>query len=390
MWRNVLTGAAVLALCATASAQTQTLSANHVKSKANTPVQYLGTYQMATDQWTPVANRNATRVLYNCTTPGNYYGAVGNSFTTAADQLWIDEGQILDTNSGMIDQVGKFDFSYCSSDIAPSANGGSILINFYDDYSPCSTPLSTTCSYIIGGLPMGTANGNTQCWAVSIDLSGGFECTTDPNAMFVSTGGTVGSLNGTFGWAFGSNPGLAGMNDTGPILDLPCARPLNGCSTGGSTQMNQNKFWWEDSTGAWTGCYWYGGVPFASQDMKMYGGSIGSFAYGYAGGANSLALSSTDFVAGNVTFTVTGGTPGNALYLLAGSAAAAMPLGNNELEVNFATFFPGIPLTMPATGVMTVSVPASISGAFAQVAETTGPASPGALVNMSNGLMLQM
>ncbi|MBC8327874.1 MAG: hypothetical protein ISR76_02245 [Planctomycetes bacterium] len=374
MWRNILTGVAAVAICAGATAQ----QTHKVQSKEGVNVQYLGTYSFKDNAWSG-SSRAGTRVLYNCTTPGNYYSNVGNGSATNADHLWIDEGKVADSNSAAIDQVNGFDFAYCSTDLDPSGNSSAIRIVFYDDYVPCTAPPAATCDYILTGLPL-SSTGNTQCWGVGVDLEGGFECSTDLADMFDTT--EAGVADRYFGWAFGANPGLTGMNNTGPILDLPCATPvvLNGCGSG-----NENFFYWEDPAAAWTGCYWFGGVPWASFSMKMVGGAMNSFAYGHAN--TTLGLSSTDFAAGtSVTFTVTGHGAGSALYLLAAPASGSTTLPAGELVIS-RTFYPGVPFAMNfATGSLAAGVPGAISIAYVQAAETTGPATPGALVAFSNGL----
>jgi len=349
-----------------------------VQSKEGVNVQYLGTYSFADNAWSGSA-RAGSRTLYNCTTPGNYYSTVGNSSATNADHLWIDEGKIADSNASAIDQVNGFDFAYCSRDLDLSGNSSSIRIVFYDDYVPRTAPPAATCDYIISGLPL-SSTGNTQCWGVGIDLEGGFECSTDLADMFNTT--EAGVADRYFGWAFGANPGLTNMNNTGPILDLPCATPvvLNGCGSG-----NENFFYWEDPAAAWSGCYWFGGVPWGSFSMKMVGGATNAFAYGHAN--NTLGLASTDFAGGsNVTFTATGQGAGSALYLLAAPASGSVILPAGELVIS-TSFYPGIPFAMDfATGALTASVPAAVAVAYVQAAETTGPATPGALVALSNGL----
>jgi hypothetical protein len=374
MWRNILTGVAAVAICAGVSAQ----QTHKVESKAGVNVQYLGTYSFKDSAWSGSARAGA-RTLYNCTTPGNYYSTVGNGSATNADHLWIDEGKIADSNANAIDQVNGFDFAYCSSDLDPTGNSSAIRIVFYDDYVPCTAPPAATCDYVISGLPL-SSTGNTQCWGVGIDLEGGFECSTDLAAMFRTT--EAGVADRYFGWAFGANPGMVAMNNTGPILDLPCAAPVQGagCGTG-----NENFFYWEDPAAVWSGCYWFGGVPWASFSMKMVGGSTNSFAYGHAN--NSLALSSSDFASGsNVTFTASGHSAANALYLLAAPASGSITLPAGELVIS-TSFYPGVPFAMnAATGSLTASVPAPVAVAYVQAAETTGPASASALVALSNGL----
>ena len=119
--------------------------------------------------------------------------------------------------------------------------------------------------------------------------------------------------------------------------------------------------------------------------MKMVGGSTNSFAYGHAN--NSLALSSSDFASGsNVTFTASGHSAANALYLLAAPASGSITLPAGELVIS-SSFYPGVPFAMnAATGSLTASVPAPVAVAYVQAAETTGPASASALVALSNGL----
>ncbi len=366
---------AVFVLSAGLSAQ----QSQPVQEIGATPVQYLGEYQLATSTWSGAAHRRGTRVLYNCTTQGNYFSWVGNSFATNANHLWIDEGMIQDSNALAVDQLNGFDFAYCSADLDPTANSSGIRIVFYDDYVPCTAPPASTCDYTITGLPL-SSTGNTQCWAVSVDLEGGFECTTDPAAMFRTT--ESGVADRSFGWAFGANPGLSLMNNTGPILSLPCPNPvlLNGCGTG-----NQNFFYWDDPAAVWTGCYWFSGVPWASFHMKMLAGPRNAFAYGHSN--NTLALTSTDFAPGSsITFTASGHNPGSALYLVAAPAAGSLALPQGELVVSTA-FYPGMPLAMNAgTGSLTASVPLAVAVAYVQAAETTGPPTFGALVALSNGL----
>ena len=376
MLKNILTGVAVVALCASATAQ----NTANFHSKANTPVKYLGEYKMATGEWA-LSSRAGTRVLYNCTTWGNYFSTVGNSWATQADHLWIDEGFVQDSNSQNLDQVNGFDFAYCSSDFDPTGNSGSILIAFYDDYVPCTAPPAATCSYTIGGLPLSTS-GNLACWGVGIDLEGGAECSTDVNAMFRTT--DAAGVMRYFGWAFGSNPGMSMMNDTGPIMDLPCAQPVinNGCGSG-----NENMFWWEGPTAYWSGCYWFGGIPYASFSMKMYGGGANSLAYGHTN--NTLVAGTTDYAPGtSVTWTVAGHSTANTVAMAVSSGSGSMPLTGAELVVSYP--FLVTPFAMDsASGTLTLTVPTvAPPTVYSQVIETAGPTVPANLVAMSNGLML--
>ncbi len=346
--------------------------------RIDTSIEYLGTYRFADASWS-VSGRAGSRVLYNSTTPGNYYSSIALSGGgSAADQLWIDEGRIDDHNALAIDQINGFDFAYCSTDLDPSGNSSALRIAFYDDYVPCTTPPAPTCDYLVAGLPL-SSTGNLQCWSVAVDLSGGFECSTDPN-LFRTT--DAGGADRSFGWAFGGNPDTSGRIDTGPILDLPCATPVasQGCGTG-----NQNFYWWEDPSGSFTGCYWFGGVPWASFSMRIHAGARNSFAYGHS--FNDLVLESTDLDPGTaVSFTVRDHDPAYPLFLLASPSIGALLLDQGELVISTA-FYPGIPMPMnPVTGELTVNLPAGVSAVFAQAAQTFGPASASALLNLSNGI----
>jgi len=374
MLRNILTGMAVVALCAGATAQ----NTASYHSKANTPVKYLGEYQMASGEWS-LASRAGSRVLYNCTTWGNYYSTVGNSGTTVADQLWIDEGVIADSNGSNVDQVNGFDFAYCSSDLDPTGNSGSIGIYFYDDYTPCTTPPAATCAYVITGLPLGS-NGNTACWGVGIDLEGGSECTTDAAALFQTT--DAGVSDRSFGWAFGSNPGMSGMNDTGSIMDLPCATPVQsaGCGSG-----NQNFFWWEDPAGAWNGCYWFGGIPYASFSMKMYAPGSGTANYGYG---NGITLSCDTYAqGGNSTFSSVGHSPSNTITLAVSQSTWDLSFAGQTILVQY-PFMATLPMDA-ATGTVSVTIPTGVPDpVYCMVIECAGAFNPGNFANASNGVAL--
>ena len=389
MFRNILAGMAVLALTAGAAAQTQVT----VQSKINVPVKYFGTYQMATGEWSHGGARVGTRVLYNSQSPGNYYSNVGNTSQTAADQEWIDEGILADENGALVTQMDGFDFGYCSTDLEPLGNQCSVGITFYDDYIPCSTPLSAaTCAYLISGLPC-SISGNIECWAVSIDLAGGAECTADPTSMFRTVSAVadpLGNVNGNFGWGFTPNPGAAGMNDTGPILSFPCPNPVSGCSSG-SLQGNQNFFWWEDPTAVWTGCYWFGGVPWASFDMKMFGPEVNSYAYYSATCANIMGLTSTAAAAGSTVTWTASGIPGTStgVFLLTGLSSADLAVGGGQcVLVGGAPSFPPLGPIPMAGGSVSVTIPAAAAGAagYSQAVSVSGAPTAANVDGASNGL----
>lgn len=216
------------------------------------------------------------------------------------------------------------------------------------------------------------------CWGVGIDLEGGFECTTDPARMFRTHDASGAARH--FGWSFGSNPGYNSRNDCGPILALPCPQPVanNGCGSG-----NQNLFFWHDPAGIWTGCSWFGGVPWAGFEMTIYGSSRNAFRFGY--GRNTMGLRCSDFAPGfPVTFEVIGLYTA-ACYLVASPTMRVTSTTAGEALLGW-PLYPGMPLAVPPTGTLTVIIPPALPGAYVQAVGTWGPATPPAVQAFTNGL----
>ncbi len=348
----------------------------------DTPIEYFGEYHFASGTWSHGGARAGSRVIYNCSFAGGYFNTVGNSWATNADHLWIDEGKLADFNHLSVEQIDGFDFSYCSSDLDPM-NNGSIRIAFYDDYVPCTSPPAALCDYVLTGLPLSTS-GNPECHAISIDLSGGFECSTDLANPLHTT--EVGGADRSFGWAFGANPGQTGMNDTGPVLAKPCPTPLSNCVGGNGfvNAGNENYFYWEDPAHAWTGCYWFGGVPWAGFSMKLFAPPAGAFPYGHAN--NSLDLSSTEWAPGGaMTWSVSGHSPSNQLFLIASRFRNPRPHPGGEFLLA-KPYMVIVPMNA-AAGTIVRSVPATMVGpVYAQAMEAT-MYSGGSAVALSNGLV---
>ena len=244
MSRIAITAAAVIALAASTAAQQQA-----PVHKAVTP-KYAGTYKVATGEFVPASQeRNAagTVVIFNNTTPTNYYSVPG------ANQEWIDEGILNDRNNCDTEQLACFEVIYCSTDPAAS---GTIIYTFYDETIECTGPTGgvpgqPNCAYALSGLPMGTPTGGIQCWIVTVDLNG-VECPDNTGASFRSTGAHA--ANPLFGWGI-----LPQLNNTGPWL-----------RKGGKGTTN-DFVWYDRNAGTNVGCFWFGGVPFASFSMKMWG-----------------------------------------------------------------------------------------------------------------------
>jgi hypothetical protein len=248
MIRSFLCGAATLLLGTSLVAQ-QTLPVHEAVQP-----KFAGVYKAATGEFLPASQeRSISVVIFNNMTLTNYYSVPG------ANQEWIDDGILNDRNQSpghgpwFSDQVNAFDFIYCSSDVAPT---GTITITYYDENVECAGPVNLVplCAYAITGLPMGTATGALQCWIVSVDLKGGFECPNNAAQTFRTT--EAHPANPLFGWGI-----IPALNNTGPWI-----------RKGGKGTVND--FTWFDrsvSPPIFVGCFWFGGVPFASFAMKMYG-----------------------------------------------------------------------------------------------------------------------
>ena len=222
--------------------------------KAVTP-KYAGTYKMATGEFIPGAGaqRSGPVTIFNNTTPTNYYSVPGSN------QEWIDEG-ILNKRTATpglqaaVEQINGFEVIYCSTDPAAS---GTIIYTFYDETVECTGPTGgvpgqPNCAYALSGLPMGTPTGGIQCWIVTVDLEGGLECPNNAAETFRTT--EQHTANPLFGWGI-----LPQLDNTGPWL-----------RKGGKGTTN-DFVWYDRNAGTNVGCFWFGGVPFASFSMKMFG-----------------------------------------------------------------------------------------------------------------------
>lgn len=206
--------------------------------------QFAGVYHPAIGlRKEPNLPRLGPQEIWNSHTLSNYYTIPGEG------QEWIDEGILPSRHAQQIEQVNGFKFTYCSSDMNP--NGTTNQVQFYDETVVCMGPTdwpSSDCSYVLGGLPGGSGNGNLACWTVMVDLAG-FECELPIDPM----------QQKLFGWS------QTWDNDhSGPWIAsrLP---PGGDCS------------WvWFDTTApnrnaAFQGCFWFGCFPPEQFTMSLYG-----------------------------------------------------------------------------------------------------------------------
>jgi len=248
--------------------------------------------------------------------------------TVAPTDEYIDEAAFPASGVDGSDQVSGLTFEYCAT------NGVTLdtELRFWRDTTTGSGPSAWTsqiadhgasCFYQLLNLPSGTG-----CWAVTVDLRGGFECTLPQELQ-------VGSLE-RFAWAMIY---LDPSNQTGPILDtnLPGAVPGYG---------NLDSFEWFDLNQAFgsehQGSFSFGGIPKAqgSFALTLTGPRTDTKAY-YSQAPlplDRLILTSQEEVRPqtNVTWQVENPIVGQNYFLLLGAQPFDMPalaLGGANLLV---------------------------------------------------------
>jgi hypothetical protein len=186
--------------------------------------------------------------------PAYYYASVSNP----------DKQELLDSlhlpNRGLSgeEQVNGFSWHYCE--------GGGIAyfdayVSLYQDTVACvgpsdwipGQPSFADCLYSVNGLP------GLGCWQVTIDLSGGFECTL-PDSTNPQSG-----PEGSTGWSvtpLGPSPLLGPMMYAG--IPPPGSQPI---------------FEWRDWKGTYFGSYVYGGCYGTSANpidfmVALYGTAV--------------------------------------------------------------------------------------------------------------------
>jgi len=244
MFKTLLISVAATTLVASSSAQQKQVTSTERATNA----QYAGTYSPDTGLVAPHGGvaKSGPDTLFNNNTLTNYYSVPG------AGQEWIDEGTLADRNTGSLDQINGISFTYCSAVIDPTQNSVSSTLRFYAESGYCTGPTAwpvSDCAYGLAGLPGGDANGALQCWILSVDLMGGFECEIATNPA-----------TNLFGWS-----NTYDQADTGPWL-----------ASGGAG--NTDSFVWYDAAAGngneFQGCFWFGGPPsnpFAGFSGTMFG-----------------------------------------------------------------------------------------------------------------------
>ncbi len=349
--------------------------------KATTP-QFAGVYHMGegTLDRSATSPRLGPAVLFNNMILSGYYSVPG------AGQEWIDEGGLLDRNAPIPgdpdpwDQINGFDFVYCSTEPDPTQNSGTISITFYDETVRCAGPPTwptANCAYDIIGLPLGGATGNIQCWIVTVDLMCGFECPPDMSGEFRTE--DLGVVDRLFGWGF-----IPAQNNTGPWLAK------------GGYRRDNSFTWFDPTTGAFIGCFWFGGFPFANFAMRLYGNPANQRYLNPPGAINPLCFSlDTEVIVGaNVTFTLSPVDPNQWYWIVVSLADLPNPI--NLGAAGYVIIDPGqIIQTIPmgqGNGTVTLTIPGSASGLYVDVqlvcTSDSNPPNPGNVTGLSNAIWI--
>jgi hypothetical protein len=388
MFRSIVASAAVVALAASASAQTpQQIAGNINQVTTPTALQYtMGEGYQVINR----AQRSGPETIFN-----NRDGLIYYYTTVTNTDEYVDEGSFPMAGVNGTEQVNGVVFDYCSG--VPDAVGDAIDVEmrFYDEVVAFvgitgyvdANNRNEKCGYLIGGLPGDTALTGLSCWAVTLDLNSGFECTLPQE----QTAGGMEAFGHSVMYMDAANSGA-----TGPLIDSLLGTQL------GNDYGVQDFFEWYDNSqplGAeYAGTYWFGGGAKLQANflIQMEGNPTDTSAYYSAnpGTADTVDLQGdVEVRPGQAAgWTITNPTAGQNYSLLAsvGTADIASPAlvgGNAHLLVDWL----GNPL-LPAPiamvgGTHAQNLPGALPPSInVQAAEHTGALSPASITAMSNGL----
>lgn len=252
MFRYIVASAAVMALAAGATAQTQQMAGRTHQSVAPTH----GTYNMTTGfEVSTQAYRTGPEVIFDNTAGAEYY------FSTLVDtEEWIDEMAFVARDVDGDEQINGIDWEYCSLLADGAGTAITTELRFYNDTILGAGPTgwldlgagtnqNAQCGYLIAGLPGDTSGTGISCWIVAVDLEGGgLECSL-PQEL---TPGGFTEFNG-IGWMYRD---AQASGSTGPVLDS-----LVGTSTVGYGAQDYFELF-DISLGLgaeYVGAFWFGG-----------------------------------------------------------------------------------------------------------------------------------
>lgn len=323
---------------------------------------------------------------------------------------WIDSFAFAADELSGTEQINGFRYEYCSSLSDPLGNAITTEVRFYEDHPLFAEPTGWTdpvagtiqnsaCAYILTGLPGDTTSLGVECWAITVDLMCGFECTL-PQEL---TPGGFTEYNG-IGWMYMA-AGAIGL--TGPMLQgtVTAAGPGTAVPGYGTTDL-LTLMDLADVGNEFQGSFWFGGAPKAHAifTLTLYGDGIPDTDVVNADAPDLddvLCLGSdTEFRTGNaVTWTLDdqGGTaifPSSAYAMLVGTHGSSAGFGGLAGAGTTLLVDPGSLLIPPTPLVMSGVVPAvttpSLPGLpptiWAQAFGFNGGIGPGNAAEASNAL----
>ncbi|MCP4091844.1 MAG: hypothetical protein GY747_00200 [Planctomycetes bacterium] len=374
------TALAFAAIAASASAQTpQQASPSLQPAITPTALEYTmgeGYEVISQDQ------RSGPETIFNNRIGGIYY-----YITIPQTEEWVDEGSFALHGVNNTEQINGMSFDYCSSVPDPLGDGIDIELRFYEEtigFSGVSgwadaNNRNEKCGYVIPGLPGDTTLAGLSCWAINLNLAGGFECTLPQEQ-------TLGGMD-NFGW---SNMYLtaSSIGATGPFL---------GGTSGYGVQDYYELYDLTQPLGSeYQGTFWFGGGPSvqANFPMSLEGNPTDTSAYYSAtpGTADSIDLQADVQVrAGQpAAWTVTNPTAGSSYALIASGGSADVPGlvgGQAHLLVNWLgnPLLP-VPVVMVGGSYLQLMPNALPPAVHVQAAEYSGALTPSNITAMSNGL----
>jgi len=384
MFRSIITTAAIAALAAGASAQSQLPAGNLHKAVAPST----GFYNMDTGfEATSVAYRSGPETIFNNRSGGAYYYT-----TVAATTEYADGGSFPANGVSGMEQVNGFTFTYCSG--LADLSGTGVLdteMRFYAENDSANYAgivgwvdadnRNEACALGLAGLPGDTSGGGLECWIMTVDLSGGGECTLPQES--------AAGLAETAGWSMTYLDALA---SSGPLLDS-----IKGAATVGGYGAFDHFQWYDMTAPLGTenlGAYWFGGGAKVqgSFDMSLAGNVNDSTSYSSANpGANdSVNLTCTSEIragqAGGWAVTNPNGSSSYGIAFSTGSRDLNILNGGTaSLLINHQTM-PAGPFNM-AGGSFGANIPNNIPSAlYAQAFAHTGALNPGNISAASNGM----
>jgi hypothetical protein len=384
MFRSIITTAAIAALAAGASAQSQLPAGNLHRSVDSST----GIYKMDTGfEATSVAYRSGPETIFNNRDGMTYYYTT--SWTT---DEYADGGAFAAQGVSGAEQVNGMTFTYCTP--MADLSGTGVLdteLRFYTENDSANfggivgwvdaNTRNEACALGLAGLPGDQAGTGFACWIISLDLAGGYECTLPQES--------AAGLGETWGW---SMTYLDPLNGSGPLLDS-----ITGGAIGGYGSFDH--FQWYDMSLPLgtenTGAYWFGGGAKlqASWDLSLEGNVNDSTSYTSANpGANdTLGFTCTSEIrpgqAGGWAVTNPDGTSGYALLISTGSADIPIIAGGSASLLIRHQSMPAGPFPMGTGGSFGLNLPNNIpSTLYFQAAEYSGALAPGNTTAASNGM----